>query len=76
MRVEIENVRKDCTSCNFCQKGELNGYHNNLIYPYENVFTFIMSTGSGLKASICEDCLNELYATSIKLLTELDKPKP
>lgn len=61
MEVKKENVRQDSASCNFCQKGELNKNHNGLIYPYENVITFKRGKGGGLSASICEDCLDELY---------------
>lgn len=56
-----ESVRKDTTSCNFCQKGELNQYHNGLVYPYEHTITFSRGNGGGLCASICEECLDELY---------------
>jgi hypothetical protein len=61
MEVNKENVRRDTTSCNFCQKGELNKNHNGLIYPYENVVTFSRGKGGGLCASICEECLDELH---------------
>lgn len=61
MLVQRENVRKQSTSCNFCNKGELNEYHNGLRYPYEDVVTF-KREGNGLCAAICEECLNELIA--------------
>ena len=61
MEVNKENVIRDSTSCNFCKKGELNKNHNGLIYPYENVVTFSSGKGGGLCASICEECLEELY---------------
>lgn len=61
MEINKENARRDMTSCNFCQKGELNKNHNGLIYPYENVVTFSRSKGGGLCASICEECLDELH---------------
>lgn len=61
MKVEKENVRRDATSCNFCQKGELNKNKNGLVYPYENVVKFIRDNGNGLCACICEECLDELY---------------
>jgi hypothetical protein len=59
MLVQKENVRKQSTSCNFCNKGELNEYHNGLVYPYENVVVF-KREGNGLSAAICEECFNEL----------------
>jgi len=59
MDVKKENVRKDTTSCDFCNRGELNNNHNGLVYPYEEVITF-KREGSGLLASICRKCLDEL----------------
>jgi hypothetical protein len=59
MEVKKENIRKDTTSCNFCNRGELNKYHNGLIYPYEEVITF-KREGNGIVASICKQCLDEL----------------
>jgi len=50
MDVKKENVRKDTTSCDFCNRGELNNNHNGLVYPYEEVITF-KREGSGLLAS-------------------------
>lgn len=61
MLVQRENVRRQSTSCNFCNKGKLNEYHNGLRYPYEDVVTF-KREGNGLCAAICEECLNELIA--------------
>lgn len=63
MEVRKENVRRDLTSCNFCQKGELKSNRNQigLVYPYENVVTFSRGKGDGLCACICEECLEELY---------------
>ncbi len=61
MEVNKENVRRDVVSCNFCQRAELNKNQNRLIYPYENVVTFSRGNGSGLCASICEECLDELH---------------
>ena len=61
MEIRKENVKRDTTSCNFCQKGELNKNQNGLVYPYENVVTFSRGKGGGLCACICEDCLDELY---------------
>ena len=61
MNIVLEDVWKDSASCNFCQKGELNKRGSSLIYPYEKVVTFNRCKGSGLKASICEECLDELH---------------
>jgi len=61
MIVKKESVRNDTVSCNFCQKGELNRSGNNLIYPYDTVYTFKRDTGNGLCATICKECLKELH---------------
>ena len=61
MEIELEDVWKDSTSCNFCQKGELNKFGNSLIYPYKKVINFKRENGNGLCACICEECLEELY---------------
>lgn len=61
MEIRKENVIRDTTSCNFCQKGELNKYQNGLVYQYENVVTFSRGKSCGLYACICEECLDELY---------------
>jgi hypothetical protein len=66
MDVKKENVRKDFTSCNFCNRGKLNKNHNGLIYPYEYVITFCRE-GNGLKATICSKCLDELIAKASSL---------
>lgn len=62
MKIEKENVKKDIASCNFCQRGELNKIGKSLVYPYENVISFVRSNGNGICACICEDCLDELYS--------------
>lgn len=62
MDVVKQNVRKDSTSCNFCQKAELNRLGMGLVYPYETVVTFKRENGIGLCAAICEDCLDELHS--------------
>lgn len=61
MDVLKQDVWRDNTSCNFCNKGKLSGSGMSLIYPYEVVFKFIRDSGNGLCAAICKDCLNELY---------------
>ncbi len=63
MKIEVENIRKHGGNCNFCNRGELNvgGYGYGLIYPYDIVYTFMRDNGNGLKASICQDCINELF---------------
>jgi hypothetical protein len=60
MKVEIENMKDFHTSCNFCNKGELSRRGIQLLYPYEFVYTF-QREGNGLKATICEECLKELF---------------
>jgi hypothetical protein len=64
MRVELKDISRG--SCNFCDKGELNRYGNNLIYPYSEVVT-VRSDGNGLEARFCKECLNELIEKSKKL---------
>ncbi len=59
MEVKKQNVRKDSTSCNFCDKGELNSNHNGLVFPYDEVITF-KKEGNGLLANICRKCIDEL----------------
>lgn len=61
MKVKKYSVRKDVTSCNFCNKGELSESKMSLVYPYENVVVFGRENGNGLVASICEECLDELH---------------
>jgi len=68
MIVEKLNVIKDTSSCNFCSKGQLNINRNGLLYPYENVYQF-KREGSGLCASICKDCIEELFL-KVKLTDE------
>jgi hypothetical protein len=46
--------------CNFCNRGELNDKLLGLSYPYNYVYQFAKSSGGGLLANICEDCLKEL----------------
>lgn len=60
MDVKKENVRLDIVSCNFCDGGTLNESGMGLVFPYEYVFTFKRSNGGGIKASICQNCLDEL----------------
>jgi hypothetical protein len=60
MDLKKEHVRKDNTSCNFCDRGELNQSGFGLVYPYEYVYTFKRTNANGIKVSMCEDCLNEL----------------
>jgi hypothetical protein len=59
MIVEKENVIRDGVNCNFCDKGKLKESGIGLLYPYKTVFT-LKREGSGLKASICKDCMDEL----------------
>ncbi len=62
MKVEIEDVIRDGTSCNFCHRGVLkpDGCAIGFNYPYEKVYTIQRETGSGIKAAICNDCAEEL----------------
>lgn len=68
MLVEKKNVRKDNTSCNFCNRGKLNEGGYGLIYPYEYVYTF-KREGNGIQADICPDCLKELHVKTIPEIT-------
>jgi hypothetical protein len=68
LEIKKENVRNDSTSCNFCQRGKLGEYKTSLIYPYDEVLTFKRSNASGLRASICKECLDELCKAGSKML--------
>lgn len=46
-------------SCNFCDQGKLTPSGNNLSYPYKKV-TIIQSDRGGIRANICNSCLEEL----------------
>jgi len=63
--VEKKYVIKDNESCNFCDKGELNETGYGLKYPYQYVYLF-KREGSGLQASICDECLKELNEKALK----------
>ncbi len=65
MKVGIEKG----VGCNFCNMGKLTASGNDLIYPYEVVYT-IENTKSGIKANICEDCIKDL--TSKTFMTPLN----
>jgi len=55
--------RTNAGSCNFCDKGVMSRSRNSLIYSYDEVFTMRSErSGGGLKASICEECVEELAA--------------
>jgi len=60
MKIKRENVYKDTTSCSFCDRGKLSVTRYSLVYPYQEVTTFMRSNGNGMKVSICDDCLKEL----------------
>jgi hypothetical protein len=59
-------IEKD-VSCNFCDKSKMisspGGYQ--LIYPYKFVYTIQREKNPGLKATICEDCIKELFTKTI-----------
>lgn len=59
MRIVKHNIHKANASCNFCNRGELNGA-DGLSYPYSEVYSFQRDNGDGLLAFACEDCLKEL----------------
>ena len=62
LEIKIENVVRDYTSCNFCNRGELNDSGKGLKYPYESVISFTREYGGGIKVSICKSCLDELIS--------------
>ena len=64
MDVRKQDLKKSSASCNFCKKGELTKNGMGIVYPYETVYTFRGET-SGLVASICEECLEELYTKAM-----------
>ncbi len=59
MKVEKKSVHDDREHCNFCHRGERKDNGFGFSYPYESVFQFKVC-GSGLVATICEECLIEL----------------
>ncbi len=67
MKIEREEVKKDGTSCNFCDRGKLktNGTIG-LDYPYDKVTTIQRDKGNGIKVSICDDCMTELTKTYLR----------
>jgi len=69
MDVKISYLKTDNGSCNFCNRGELNKSGHGLVYPYEFVYDFGRSSGNGLRASICEDCLIEL-TTKVNIIND------
>ena len=63
--MKVERTSRVGHSCNFCDKGKLDpNSHAALIYPYKHVTIFCSESGGGIKASICDDCLDELTAKS------------
>ena len=68
MIVEIEDVIKMYTSCNFCSRGELKEWGIGFRYPYHEVYTMVRD-GNGVKVAICEECIKELYS-KYKLLSK------
>lgn len=55
-------------SCNFCMRGEYNGY--SMTYPYNNVTTATRKNHSGVFVVICDDCLKELIEFNQRLERE------
>lgn len=68
MIVNVKNVHRDSTSCQFCSQGKLAPNGVSLIYPYENVLEF------GHRVTICSECLERLcdYAKSINFISNND----
>jgi len=60
MKIKKEQVQRDLVSCSFCDKGKLNTGGYGLVYPYQEVITFVRSNGNGMKVHMCDDCLKEL----------------
>ncbi len=72
MELAIEQVVRDGTSCNFCQRGILKeNAAAGFVYPYDAVLTFKRES-SGLKPAICESCLDELYTKGKELLNPMN----
>lgn len=69
MIVRKVDIKKQSTSCNFCQRGELSTTGNSLVYPYEKVYEFSRE-GSGLCAAICDKCLKELIEKTKTVIEE------
>lgn len=54
--------------CNFCNRGTVRPGGNQLHYPYDFVYTICRTNGASIKATICEDCIKELFT---KTMTKL-----
>jgi len=63
MKVE-RGDRQRLGSCNFCHRGRMDHANYHFTYPYDKVTVFYNEKSNGLKASICDDCLDELHAKS------------
>lgn len=64
--MKVERMpRSSGGSCNFCSRGVFTHSGITLLYPYAMVTVFCNEKGGGLKASICDDCLDELSAKSV-----------
>ena len=59
IKVETVTVR-DQGSCNFCKRGILTNSGTNMVYPYSTVHQISNNKGGGIKANLCDDCLNVL----------------
>ncbi len=59
VRIVKTTVEKD-GCCNFCSRGTLAKGGRGLIYPYDEVYFFTSDANSGLAATICRDCADEL----------------
>lgn len=55
----IERTDLSDGACSFCDKGRINSKGTNLVYPYSEV-TSVSSSGNGLSARFCDDCLETL----------------
>lgn len=68
MEIEIQNVKKTYSSCNFCTS-KLNNSGNGLVYSYDEVIVFMRNEG-GVCVSMCKECLTELIekAKTIKFI--------
>lgn len=67
MNIKLIKIGDIFNSCNFCSK--IFAKQNNRLIIFKNANT------NGIQATICEDCLKELYKDGMKLFEDINKVK-
>lgn len=57
MEIKKANLRDGGGSCNFCDRGKLSEFGNNLDFPYDHVYVV---QGRSVEVRICEDCITQM----------------